>query len=171
MLIKDLKACESNTIVKGFALLIKTARTPFQGTGEAVWQEVVFMDATGEMLGHILLAEHGKIGKHKETAGYHLWKSKDIVCILSASVQQTDAHKKDDMKLVVTECFSSVAKLSYDQEQELAEEEWRILRDLEINSKIRCLLTAKWIGTVKRLTLPPAEKEAMKELVRWVRNG
>lgn len=137
-MIKELKAMAAGTEVKGFPLLIKTARKAFSDGDSVAWQEVVFMDASGEMLGHIYLGDGViKEGHHAGPATFPLWKSKERVCILQAEIQDTDERKREDTKLVVTECFNMAVNLTHDQIQDLQEEEWKKLREDEIKGKIR----------------------------------
>ena len=53
-MIKDLKQMAEGTEIRGLPLTIKTARKAFRDADGNVFQEVVFMDSTGEMPGHIL---------------------------------------------------------------------------------------------------------------------
>ena len=167
--IMEIKKLPVGTELKGFPLLIKTARAAFQDGDQKTWQEVVFMDASGEMLGHIFLPT---VKNHdRRTGGYQAWKSKTNLCIMQATVQTTEDHNRQDVKLIVTDCFDTATPLTYDQHEELTAEDWQRLHDEEIDSKIRCLLTVEWIGTAKRLTVSDAEREAIRGLVQFVRKG
>ncbi len=167
--IAEIKKLPVGTEIQGVPLLVKTARRAFADGENKTWQEVVFMDVSGEMLGHILLPI---IENHdRRTGGYTPWKSKTNLCIMKATLQTTDDRGKDSLKLIVTDCFDTATPLTYDQQQDLTADEWQQLHNEEINSKIRCLLTAEWIGAVKRLTLSDAERDAMRNLVKWVRDG
>lgn len=127
-MIKDIKTYAAGTIFKGFPLLIKTARKTFTDANDQTWQEVVFMDASGEILGHILLdADKGNVP----------WKSKTNLCIMDGIIQDTDERKKQAVKIVVTECFDAATPLSYDQSQDMQAEDWRRMREEEIKGKIR----------------------------------
>lgn len=166
--IAELKTLTSGTEVGGFALLIKTARRAFT-EGVNAWQEVVFMDVTGEMLGHVLLAT--KKEHDLRTGGYTPWQSKTNLCIMKATLQTTDDRGKDSLKLVVTDCFDTVTPLSWDQRDELTAADWQRLHDEETAGKIRHGLTIACIGAFKRLTINDAEKAAINSLVEFIKHG
>lgn len=115
----------AGTIVKGFPLLVKTARKVFTDAVENKWQEVVFMDSSGEMLGHI--AMEGNVP----------WKSKDNLCIMQATLQDTDERGRQGMKLVVTDCFDTATPFTYDQGQEMQAGDWKKMHEDEIKGKCR----------------------------------
>ena len=125
-MIKDLKKLAAGTEIKGFPLLIKTARNTFKDADGTTFQEVVFMDSSGEMTGHIQL----------ENAEAR-WKSKTNLCIMEGELQYTDERGKESNKLVVFECFDAATPLTFDQSQELQAEDWKKLRQDEIKGKIR----------------------------------
>lgn len=129
----------TGTEVKGFPLLIKTARKAFTDTDGTTYQEVVFMDSSGEITGHILLGTltSNESQGHKDVSAFSLWKSKTNICIMDGVLQDTDERKKEGVKLVVFECFDAATPLSYDQGQELQAEDWKKLREDEIKGKIR----------------------------------
>jgi len=139
IMVKDLKSMAAGTEVKGFPLMIKTARKAFKDTDGTTYQEVVLMDSSGEMTAHILLEFTGEEsqGHHTGTAGFSLWKSKTNICIMDGVLQDTDERKKEGIKLVVYECFDAATPLTYDQGQELNAEDWKKLREDEIKGKIR----------------------------------
>ena len=138
-MIKDLKKMAAGTEIKGFPLMIKTARQTFKDAEGTTYQEVVFMDASGEMTGHILLEVVGEEheGHHTGSAAFSLWKSKTNICIMDGVLQDTDERKKEGIKLVVFECFDAATPLTFDQSQELQAEDWKRLRQDEIKGKIR----------------------------------
>lgn len=123
----------AGTPVKAFPLLIKTARKVFADASGDKWQEVVFMDSSGEMTGHI--AMEGNVP----------WKSKDNLCIMEATIQDTDERGRQGVKLVVTDCFDTATPFTYDQGQEMSAEDWRKGREDEVKSKVRCWLVASSI--------------------------
>ena len=132
-MIKDFKQMAEGTEIKGLPLMIKTARKTFQDAEGIIWQEVVFMDGSGEITGHIQLdADNGSVP----------WQSKTNLCIMGATLQTTDERKKESMKLVVTECFDTATPLSYDQRQELQEQDWKKIREDEIRGKVRHWVTS-----------------------------
>ena len=139
IMIKDLKEMAAGTQVSGFPLLIKTARTPFTDTDASVWQEVVFMDGTGEIVGHILLADNvpQKKGHHTGAAGYQPWQSKQRLCVMQGEIQDTDIRKKEGTKIVITDCFDLAVPLTYGQYEDMQAEDWKKLREDEIKGKIR----------------------------------
>lgn len=168
LMIKDLKSAAAGTKVKGFPLLIKTARKTFRDADEVTWQEVVFMDASGEMTGHIQL----------ENVGVR-WKSKTNICIMNGVLQDTDERKKEGTKLVVYECFDAATPLSFDQQQELQAEDWKRLREDEIKGKIRhglvCAMTRnlETESGLRRniLQLTDENKDYIAELVKFIMTG
>lgn len=138
LMIKDLKSMAAGTEVKGFPLLIKTARGTFSDGEENIWQECVFMDSSGEIVGHILQDSYEADYKsHKTTGQAGIWQSKQRICVMEATIQDTDIRKKEGVKIVITECFDLAVRLTFDQRQELSDEEWRQLRQDEIKGKIR----------------------------------
>lgn len=142
IMIKDLKQLAAGTEIKGFPLLIKTARKTFKDTDGVVYQEVIFMDASGEITGHILMEESGEELAYRahNTSGLPamvLWKSKTNLCIMEGVLQYTDERGRDGMKLVVNECFDAATPLTYNQGQDLQAEDWKKLRENEIEGKIR----------------------------------
>jgi len=170
LMIKDLKSMAAGTKVSGFPLLIKTARQPFRDAEENVWQEVVFMDSSGEMIGHILLANNvpQREGHHTGTAGYEPWQSKQRLCVMDGEIQDADIRKKEAMKIVVTDCFDLAVNLTYDQRQELQTEEWQKLRQDEIKGKIRHGIVCAMIQAPNNK--PPTARDAKTEeyINAWV---
>ena len=168
----------AGTEVKGFPLLIKTARKAFRDTEGTTYQEVVFMDASGEMTGHILLEYTGSEpkGHHTGTAGFSLWKSKINLCIMDGQLQDTDERKKESTKLVVYECFDAATPLTYSQGQDLNAEDWKKLHEDEIKGKIRHGTSCSYIfgyssqnGIVPRLT--SGTKELLLEWQDFIMTG
>lgn len=154
MMVKDLKALAAGTEVKGFPLLIKTARKTFKDAVENVWQEVVFMDASGEMLGHIAME------------GNTPWQSKTNLCIMEATIQDTDERRKETMKLVVTDCFDAATPITFDQDQDLSAEDWRLNHENEIKGKIRHGIVCSMIRAGDR---PSAKDPKVEKYINaWV---
>ena len=61
MTLEELKQLPHGTQLDSIILVIKTARKAFQVSdddGDQWWQEVVFMDVTGEMPGEILIGKY-----------------------------------------------------------------------------------------------------------------
>lgn len=162
--IAELKKLAEGTEVAGLPLLIKTARKTFADTDNLFWQEVVFMDATGEIIGHVLM--------DSEAAHF---QSKTRLCIMKATIQPTDAgHRgKEANKLVVTECFDMAVKLSYDQVQGLDEIDWEAKREAEIRGKIRhgivCACIQGQVFTPGEFE--PDEKLLINALVEFIMTG
>lgn len=156
-MIKDLKKMAAGTEIKGFPLMIKTARQVFKDAEGTTYQEVVFMDASGEMTGHILL--------ENEAAR---WKSKANICIMNGVLQDTDERKKEGVKLVVFECFDAATPLTFDQSQELQAEDWKRLRQDEIKGKIRHGQVCGYMDAcVIRPKMTGPEVEAVKESILY----
>lgn len=161
LMIKDLKTYAAGTLVKGFPLLIKTARKAFTDANEVTWQEVVFMDSSGEITGHIYLPEdEGKV----------CWKSKTNICIMNGTIQDTDERKREAVKIVVTECFDAATPLTFDQGQDMQAEDWRRLREDEIKGKIRHGLVCSLIrtGQITKGEAPINDANVKSCVNRWV---
>ena len=175
--IKDLKTYAAGTEIKGFPLMIKTARKAFKDAEGTTFQEVVFMDASGEMTGHILLEVVGSEtqGHHTGTAEFALWKSKTNICIMNGVLQDTDERKKESMKLVVFECFDAATPLTFDQNQELQAEDWKKLRQDEIKGKIRhgivCETISPLTDTLGIVVLTDGDKKRINDLVDFIMAG
>ena len=156
-MIKDLKKMAAGTEIKGFPLMIKTARQTFKDADGNIVQEVVFMDSSGEMTGHILL--------ENEAAR---WKSKTNICIMLGVIQDTDERKKEAEKLFVFECFDAATPLTFDQSQELQAEDWKRLRQDEIKGKIRHGQVCGYMDAcVIRPKMTGPEVEAVKESILY----
>ena len=181
MMIKDLKNAAEGTEVKGFPLLIKTARKPFKDAEGTTFQEVVFMDSSGEMTGHILLECIGEEtqGHHAGSSAFHLWKSKTNICIMDGIIQSTDERKKEAMKLVVYSCFDAATPLTFDQNQDLQAEDWKQMRQDEIKGKVRHGLTCAFIqsGQIKpditsgKEHIPKSAKAIINEITDFILTG
>ena len=155
-MIKDLKQMAAGTEIVGLPLTIKTARQTFRDTDGNVIQEVVFIDSSGEMTGHILLED--------ETAR---WQSKTNLCIMKAVIQDTDERKKEANKLFVFECFDAATPLTYDQKQELYAEDWQKLQQEQIKGKIRHGLCCSFIeGYVRLHGFMPNIVESRKTMIK-----
>jgi len=150
LMIKDLKKLPEGTEISGFPLLIKIARGTFRDAEENIWQEALFMDATGEITGQILLDPYEPEYKsHKTTGDAPFWRSKQRICVMKGIIQDADVRKKPTAKIVITECFNLAVRLTFEQQQESSEEEWRQLRQDEIKGKIRHGIVCSWIRTHK----------------------
>jgi len=171
LMIKDLKSMAAGTEVRGFPLLIKIARQPFRDTDENVWQEVVFMDSSGEITGHILLATNSPEpkGHHTGTAGYEPWQSKQRLCVMDGEIQDTDIRKKEGVKIVITECFDLAVNLTFDQRQELQAEDWKKLREDDIRGKIRHGLSCSFVRgyAEKHGTMPKPDIDRKMNILEW----
>ncbi len=167
ILIKDLKKMTIDTEISGVPLLIKIARPTFWDGELNGWQEVLFWDATGEITGHILLdpqetyEEIAKNHPHRKNVPPDCLLSKQRICVMKATMQETDIRRKEGMKIVVTEWFDLAVRLSYSQRQEMQEEEWQQLRQDEIQGKIRHGLVCSLIKA-KEIALEPIAEESKK---------
>jgi hypothetical protein len=167
--IAEIKKLPVGTEIQGIPLLIKTARRAFADGENRTWQEVVFMDVSGEMLGHILLPT---VENHdKRTGGYTPWQSKTNLCIMQAIVQATEDRNKQDVKLVVTDCFNTATPLTYAQNDELTADDWQRMHEEEIDGKIRHGLTLTWVGACKRLIITDEERKLINGLVEFIKRG
>lgn len=179
MNIKDLKSTAAGTQVKGFPLMIKTARKAFKDADGTTYQEVVFMDSSGEITGHILLEATGNEppdGHHTGASAFSLWKSKTNICIMDGVLQDTDERKKEGVKLVVYECFDVATPLTFDQGQDLNAEDWKKMREDEIRGKIRHGIICAMISRNPKdanITLIPDErcKQDVNILVDFIMTG
>lgn len=157
-MIKDLKKSAAGTAIRGLALMIKTARKPFKDANGDIYQEVVFMDASGEMTGHIFIDNEAT-----------RWKSKTNLCIMNGELQFTDERGKESNKLVVFECFDAATPLGYDQVQDLQAEDWKKLREDEIKGKIRHGQVCAYIkGYTNKVGAMPSVTETIKKtILEW----
>lgn len=168
LMIKDIKKMAAGTEIKGLPLMIKTARKPFTEAGGQTYQEVIFMDSSGEMTGNILL---------DPDIGCVPWKSKTNICIMLGEIQDTDERRKESVKLVVYECFDAATPLSYDQGQELQAEDWKQLRQDEIKGKIRHGLVCALVPRMEFgphmavLKLTDGYKQDINNLVDFIMTG
>jgi hypothetical protein len=169
-MIKDLKQMAEGTEVKGLPLMIKTARKTFTDAEGTTFQEVVFMDASGEMTGHIVLqpTDREQNGDYHTVGEFTPWKSKTNLCITNAVLQDTDERKKEGVKLVVFECFDAATPLNYEQVQEMQAEDWRKLREDEIRGKIRHGLCCSYITSGAN---PMDSKKLILDITDFIMTG
>lgn len=178
-MIKDLKSMAAGTEVRGLPLMIKTARKTFRDTDGTTFQEVVFMDASGEITGHIVLeatGEEPQEGHHGGASAFSLWKSKTNICIMDGVLQDTDERKKESTKLVVYECFDAATPLTYDQNQELQAEDWKQIREDEVRGKVRHWVSCSFIQNLALAdNLPsnptPKRKQIINEWTEFIITG
>ncbi|MEJ2650178.1 MAG: hypothetical protein P8016_17430 [Sedimentisphaerales bacterium] len=172
MNIAQLKTLNEGVEVKGFPLLIKTARNSYYDSDKNLWQEVVFMDSSGEMEGQILVEEGSDQDRQHETTGQaKKWNSKTNLCIMDGEIQLSDKGGKSHNKIVVRECFDTATPLSYDQQGEISAEQWQAAHESEVKSKIRCWLVASAIQNGKGFPGSDIEKAWINELVEFVYTG
>ncbi len=163
-MIKDLKSMAAGTKIQGLPLFIRTARGTFRDADGVLFQEVRFMDKSGEITGHILQEESEPADYHPhKTTGLPvgIWRSKQTLCVMEGLIQDTDERKKESVKIVIRECFSTCVNLSYEQGQELEAEDWKQLRQDEIKGKIRHGLVCSLIKA-KEIALEPIAEESKK---------
>ena len=100
MNIKELKSSAAGTEIKGLPLMIKTARNTFRDAEGTTFQEVVFMDSSGEMTGNILLEVSESDSKgYRNVSEFITWKSKTslvpghsstlpepLICLITSNV-------------------------------------------------------------------------------------
>ena len=173
-MIADLKKMNAGTEVKGLPLMIKTARNIFKDADGTTFQEVVFMDGSGEMTGHILLevTDHNNHG-YERASKFKEWKSKTNLCIMDGVLQDTDERKKEGVKLVVFECFDAATPLTYEQGQDLQAEDWRRMREDEIRGKVRHWVACSLLHRedIEVLRPEPVLKKAINEWVEFIMTG
>ena len=177
--IKDLKSMAAGTKIQGIPLFIRTARGTFRDADGVLFQEVRFMDKSGEITGHILYdePESTEYQSHKTTGlppGH--WRSKQTLCIMEGLIQDTDERKKEGVKIVIRECFDTAVNLSYEQGQEIDAEDWKQLRQDEIKGKIRhgiCCSLIQRITSVGGITIVPNKKmkSEINELADFIMTG
>ncbi len=165
-MIKELKKTAAGTEIKGLPLMIKTARNTFRDAEGTTFQEVVFMDSSGEMTGHILLEAVDDNSGRQNVSSFKTWKSKTNLCIMDGVLQDTDERKKEGVKLVVYECFDAATPLTYDQNQDLQAEEWRQIREDEIRGKIRHGLCCATLSAGNKV-----DKEYVLDLQEFIMSG
>ena len=173
MNIKILKTMAAGTEIKGFPLFIRTARGTFRDADGVLFQEVRFMDTSGEITGHIVQDEPdvSEYQSHKTTGlppGH--WKSKQQLCIMKGFIQDTDERRKEGVKIVIYECFDTAVSLLYEQGQEIDAEGWEQRRKDEIKGKIRHGLSCSFIkGYTKHFGyMPPADDiDTKKKILEW----
>lgn len=167
VMIKELKNTAAGTEIKGLPLMIKTARNTFRDAEGTTFQEVVFMDSSGEMTGNILLEVSESDSKgYRNVDEFIRWKSKTNLCIMDGILQDTNERKKEGVKLVVYECFDAATPLSYEQHNGLQEEEWRQLREDEVRGKIRHGLCCATLSAGSKV-----DKEYVLELQEFIMTG
>lgn len=179
LMIKDLKSMAAGTEIKGLPLYIRTARGTFRDADSVLFQEVRFMDKSGEITGHILQDEpdETEYQSHKTTGlPPGIWRSKQTICIMNGVIQDTDERKKEGVKIVIYECFSTAVNLSYEQGQEIDAEDWKQDRQDEIMGKIRHGIICAMISQNPKngnITLIPNErcKEEVNTLVDFIMTG
>ncbi len=179
LMIKDLKSMAAGTKIQGMPLFIRTARGTFRDADGVLFQEVRFMDKSGEITGHILYdePESTEYQSHKTTGlPPGLWRSKQTLCIMEGLIQDTDERRKEGVKIVIRECFDTAVNLSYEQGQEIDAEDWKQLRQDEIKGKIRHGIVCSMIGRVNpssKIILLPDEKgkQEINELVDFIMTG
>lgn len=182
LMIKDLKKLPEGTEISGFPLLIKIARGTFRDADENIWQEALFMDATGEITGQILLEPYEtetEYKSHKTTGDAPFWQSKQRICVMKGTIQDADVRKKPTAKIVITECFDLAVRLTHSQQQDLQEEEWQQLRQDEIKGKIRHGLVCALIraGQIEpdmksgKEHIPKLAKAIINEIVDFIITG
>ena len=168
IMIKDLKKLPIGSKIGGVPLLIKIARPTFWDGDLNGWQEVLFWDATGEITGHILLdpqetyEEIAKNHPHRKNVPPANLRSKQRICVMKATMQETDIRRKEAAKIVVMEWFDLAVRLSFSQREELQEEEWQQLRQDEIKGKIRHGLVCALIQRVTqegKINLVPTQEQ------------
>lgn len=178
-MIKDLKKMAAGTEIRGFPLFIRTARGTFRDADGVLFQEVRFLDKSGEITGHILQDEPGvsEYQSHKTTGlPPGIWRSKQTICIMNGVLQDTDERKKEGVKIVISECFSTAVSLSYEQGQEVEAEDWKQLRQDEIKGKIRhgiCCSLIQRVSSQGKINIVPNKemKSEINELVDFVIKG
>jgi len=174
-MIADLKKMNAGTEVKGLPLMIKTARSTFTDAEGTTFQEVVFMDASGEMTGNIILVptNRDQSNDYHKAGKFTPWKSKTNLCIMDGVLQDTDERKKEGVKLVVFECFDAATPLTYEQGQDLQAEDWRRMREDEIRGKVRHWVACSLLHRedIEVLRPEPVLKKAINEWVEFIMTG
>ncbi len=165
MNIKDILAMPAGSKIGGFTVTVKTAKKCWKVEFNN-WQAVLFMDSTGEILADVNLG-----------LKYEPIHQSAQLQINEAEIQLTDAPNNGKLgmnstrhKLVIHKwCLIPAQGFAWNDDDDAAS--WAAMRDDEINSKILCRLTERWLGVVKRFTIPDVEREGLKDLVRFVRKA
>jgi len=114
------------------------------------------MDYSGEMEGHIRLDGSGGDINHKTTGGSQKYQSKTNICIMKATVQSSDKGGRVSNKLMITECFDTDTRLTFDQEYDLGSEKVASLNEEHDKMILRCAVAKSTInnhGLIKALEL------------------
>ena len=136
-------------------LTIKTFKKTWQ-VGDIWWSQVICMDETGEMPVDV------NVGK-----AYNPLRGRGIVInVIVANVQNAEYLGKDRLKLVVEQY--SLPTTTVDEFLE-KEDEWKVEREEQIKSKIRCWLVAAYIeGYTKNVgVLPEVGENRKKDILEW----
>ena len=180
-MLQELKECEHGMEVVGIPLVVKTARNTFIDGDEKCWQDVLFMDASGEMPGQVLLPEYspsddGSKYDNRKKLPPKVWQSKARLFVVKGEVQDADVRKKEARKLVVFECKDMAVRLTYNQYDQLAEEEaeeYHLAQDKRIRGMVRhgivcAMITAEQIGNEGIAT---ETKDNINKMVDYIIDG
>jgi len=171
--LEELKSMAHGTEIIGLPLLIKTARKCILMGDNQYWQEVVFMDCSGEMTGYILYSmpdEPSDFNKRRATASpLGHWKTDDRIVVIRAEIQDCDERKKEASKLMVFEACSTVPSLTFDQSQTLSAKEWEGVRKEEVKGKIRHWIVCSAIQSNQVQLMQPAHNIQLQASInQWV---
>ena len=148
MTLEELKQLAHGTKLDSIILVIKTARKAFEvndDDGDQWWQEVVFMDASGEMPGEILIGsytpEAGTKNENRTMPNVE-WRSKQKIYVRSGEIHDADIRCKEGKKIKIFEARDMAVRLTFDQYNEISHTETQsqlVSRDDEIRGKCKTL--------------------------------
>ena len=171
--LNEIKSMPPGTEITFLPVLIKTARRCVLFGDNNYYQEVVLMDCSGEMTAYIYYEppeeqpDYNKRRKTIEPGG--IWKSNDRIVIGRAEIQESDERKKEVPKLMIFECCSTRANLTFDQSQYLEAREWMEARKEEVKGKIRHWLVCSGIQSNQIQLMQHAQNHQLQACIdQWV---
>ncbi len=179
MTLEELKQLAHGTKLDSIILVIKTARKPFEvndDNGDQWWQEVVFMDASGEMPGEILIGSYTpEVGTKNEnrTMPHNVWRSKQKIYLVSGEIHDADVRGKEGRKIKIFEARDMAVQLTFDQFNEISHAETQDQlagRDDEIKGKCKTLFIMHFIGAYARTKgcVPALDDVDKIRINKWV---
>ena len=178
MTLEEFKQLAGGTKLDSIILVIKTARKPFEvndDNGDVWWQEVVFMDATGEMPGEIFMGSYTpESGTKNENRAvpHNVWRSKQKIYLVNGEIQDADIRGKEGKKIKVFEARDMAPQLTFDQYNDISHAETQsqlVSRDDEIRGKIRHGIVCAMIkSTDSGCDWPSPKPETKKFITSWV---
>jgi hypothetical protein len=184
MNLEELKHCPHGTELEGVILVIKVARKAFDTIDDdgkqQWWQEVVFMDVTGEMPGEIYLGTYSpEPGTKNEnrTRPHTPWRSKQKIFVVEGKILDGDVRGKMGRKVQIMECRDLAPQLSWNQWNDISQAETDEQlksrergQEQEIRGKCLTLFIMHFIGAVAKECgeVPKVRKQDVERFDEWV---